>query len=68
MKSSVEIINEDNSSYNDKKKILVGNMKKKKDDDQYRIVREYKNVFSCNELIERIIRFHMDERNLVVMM
>lgn len=65
MHDSGQIMNKEKSSYNDSKKIFRGKMKKKKDADQYKIVREYKNLISCNELIERIIRYHLDERNPV---
>lgn len=58
-------MNEEKSSYNVSKKDSKGNMKKKKDTDQYKIEREYKSVFSCNELLERIIRYHLDEKNSV---
>lgn len=41
-----------------KKKALEETMKNKKEASQYKIMREYKSLFSCNELIERIIRYH----------
>lgn len=52
-------MNEMGGSYNDSKKInLEESMKKKKEAYQYIIIREYKGLFSSNELIERIIRSH----------
>jgi hypothetical protein len=36
-------------------------MKKKEITDRYKIIREFKNLISCKELIERIIRYHMSE-------
>gem|GEM_PF-6627741 len=36
-------------------------MKKKKEDIEYKVVREYKKLFSCYELIARIIENHNKE-------
>jgi cytoplasmic iron level regulating protein YaaA (DUF328/UPF0246 family) len=52
-------INDITKSYNDnKKKISNTIMKKKKEVLNYKIIREYKNLFSCSELMERIIKYH----------
>ncbi len=46
-------------SYNvSTKKDSEDNMKKMKEACHYKIIREYKSLFSCSELIERIIRYH----------
>lgn len=36
-------------------------MKEKKEDIEYKVIREYKKLFSCYELIARIIRNHNKE-------
>jgi len=49
-------------SYNvSKKKSSEKKMKKKKEDIEYKVVREYKKLFSCYELIARIIENHNKE-------
>ena len=61
-KAYEQIMNKLTESYNvSKKKDSEENMKEKKEACQYKIVREYKSLFSCNELIERIIRYHSKE-------
>lgn len=54
-------------SYNgSKKKDSEENMRDQKEACQYKIVREYKSLFSCNELIERIIRYHSKENKELI--
>lgn len=58
-KGNEQIMNKVAESYNVSiNKDSEDNMKKMKEACQYKIIREYKSLFSCSELIERIIRYH----------
>ncbi len=57
-KTNEQIINNVADSYNVKMMSLEENMKKKKVETEYKVIREYKKLFSCYELITCIIKNH----------
>lgn len=53
------------TTYIDKKSTVVDNVKKKKRNNEIKIIREYKNLITCEELIVRIIKYHLQDGNCI---
>lgn len=56
-----QIIIKTKSTYICKKSIVDDSVEKKKKDKEIKIIREYKNLISSQELIERIIKSHLTQ-------